>query len=185
MKSSTFDIAVNRRNFLRGAATAGVGAVAVTNAALAGSCSGPSKEKAVKVVGFIVELSREAVPLLGLLGAPQIAETLETKAIPALEKLKEALSKVDIPTATSTLTTVRNVLSGVATALTNLPESPRRTTIIGILASINVLLLTVEAFIDSEMDSVTVVTVAAMSAKRGRRASMTEKIDRAFEATKN
>lgn len=170
-ESSTI-FTTDRRNFLK---LAGAATIAISVPAC-----GPSKEKAVRVTGFVIELCKEALPLLTLLGAQQIAELLETKGIPALEKLKEALSKVDVPTATSTLGTVRNVLSGVITALLKLPESPRRTTIVGILASINTLLLTVEAFIDSEMS--TPVKAAAGLSDAGR-AAMTSKINKALEAT--
>ena len=167
---------MNRRKFLRSSAVASVTVIAVGVPAC-----GPSKEKAVKVTGFVIDLCREAIPLLTLLNARGIADLLETKGIPALEKLKEALAKADIPSSTSALTTVRNVLSGVATALMNLPESPRRTTIVGILASINVLLLTVEAFIDSEMN---VATKAAAGVSDAGRDVMTRKINKALEATR-
>lgn len=173
----TSSIDLSKRHFLKGAATAGVGVLVIS----AGPCNGPSKEKVVKVTDFVIDLSREATPLLELLGAKDLAEQIEAKVIPALEKLKQALSTVDIPGATSTLGTVRNVLSGLSTAIRNLPESPRRTTIVGILASINVLLLTVEAFVDSEM-SVTVKSAVGLSSQR--RTLMTEKIDKAFEASK-
>lgn len=174
MRTMTSSIDLSKRQFLKGAATAGIGVIAIG----AGPCSGPSKEKAVKVTGFIIDLSREAVPLLGLLGAPEIADLVSTKVIPALEKLKEGLSKIDIPTATTTLGTVRSALNGVATALMNLPDSPRRTTIIGILASINVLLLTVQAFVESEM------TVKTGDVTALRAAGVGEKMQRVFEATR-
>lgn len=152
-----------RREFIkRGtltAAAAGLGGFAFT----APAC-GPSKEKAVRVAGFVIDLSKEALPLLNLLGGQAIAELMSTKVIPALEKMKEALDKADIPTSESTLETVRNALKGVETALLNLPDSARRTTIIGILASARMLLLTVEAFIDSEMPAQTVAKSDALHA---------------------
>lgn len=111
---------------------------------------GVSKDKAVRVAGFVIELSKEAVPLLNLLGAQNIAELVATKVTPVMEKLKELLSKVDIPQAETTLELVRGTLKSVGDALLSLPDSSRRNTIIGILASINVLLLTVEAFVESE-----------------------------------
>lgn len=168
---------MNRRQFAKhGALTlvfAGVGGSAFT----APSC-GPSKEKAVRVAGFVIEITKEALPLLDLLDSRDLAETVRAKALPALEKLKDALANADIPTAGSTLTTVRSVLSGVANGLLNLPESTRRTTIIGILASINVLLLTVEAFVESEMTS-GVKTVIALNAP-----ATGAKMLRVFEATR-
>jgi hypothetical protein len=146
----------------------------------AGPCSGPSKEKAVRVAGFIIEITKEALPLLDLLNATQIAQLVRDKALPALENLKEALNNAEIPTAGSALTTVRNVLSEVANALLNLPENPRRTTVIGILASVNVLLLTVQAFIESEM-----TTVSKASGITALRAPDTgAKMLKVFEATR-
>jgi hypothetical protein len=163
-KEAELDIEVDlgRRNFMRVGATVGVGALVLGTTAC--PFSGVTKAKAVRVAGFIIDITKEALPLLDLLGAHDIAELVRIKAIPALEKLKDALANADIPTAGTTLGTVRNVLSGVANALLNLPDSPRRTTIIGILASINVLLLTVEAFIESEMPSG--ATTAAISAPK-------------------
>lgn len=167
-----------KRNFLKTGATAALGSV-VFGAAFTAPVCGVSKEKAVKYVGLVIGLSEEAVPLLNLLGARDIAILVDAKVIPALEKLKDALADVDVPEAGSALQTVRNVISGVRTALANLPDSPRRTTIMGILSSISILLLTIEAFIDSEMP-VVAASVRSQSAKQ----SMTESINKVFEATK-
>lgn len=161
---------VNRRLFLQLTATASTGMLISSV-----SGCGPSKEKAVRVAGFIIDLARESLPLLDLLGAHDIVETVRVKVIPTLEKLKDALASTDIPAAGTTLTTVRNALNTVANALLNLPENPRRTTIIGILASINVLLLTVQAFVESEMTSDTTAL---------RAAGVGEKMHRVFEATR-
>lgn len=165
---------MNRRTLLK---SGGLAAVGVMTVPIAGC--GPSKEKAVKYVGLIIDLSKEAPPLLNLLGAPTIAELVSDKVIPALEKLKDALSDADIPTSNSTLETVRNVLGGVATALLNLPDTPRRTTLIGILTSVRILLLTVEAFIDSEMPPAITGTSRSASTKK----STAQAIRQAFEAT--
>jgi hypothetical protein len=127
----------------------GVAGFATGTAFTAPSC-GVSKERAVKVAGLVIELSKEAVPLLDILGAHDIAIAIDAKVIPALEKLKDALADADIPSSQSMLANVRSVLSGLEKALSNLPESPRLITVMGILASVNMLLLTVEAFIDSE-----------------------------------
>lgn len=165
---------MNRRQFAKhGALTlavAGIGGPAFT----APAC-GPSKEKAVRVAGFVIDLAKESLPLLGLVGGHDIAELVRGKAIPALEKLKAALASTDIPESRTTLETVRNVLRGIGDALLNLPQSARLTTITGILASINVLLLTVEAFVESEMTS----SVAALSAP-----GVGEKMQKVFEATR-
>lgn len=171
---------MNRRQFAKSSAltlaVAGLGGPAFT----APSC-GPSKEKAVRVAGFVIELSKEALPLLDLLGAHDLASEVSAKVIPALEKLKGVLAEVNIPDAQSALQTVRAALSSVATGLLNLPESARRTTIIGILASINVLLLTVEAFVESEVPGS--VKPAAVSASVS--VSVTDsKIMKAFEASR-
>lgn len=169
---------LSKRNFLK------VGSVAaISTLTLGTGACGPSKEKAVRVAGFVIDLSKEAVPLLDLLGGHDIAELMRAKVIPALEKMKEALSNADIPTSQSALETVRNVLSGVETALLNLPESARRTTIIGILASARVLLLTVEAFIDSEMPAAAVAKNGAMRTARTKK-STDETIRRVFDAVR-
>lgn len=164
---------MNRRTMLitTGAATAGL---------VLGAC-GPSKEKAVRVAGFVIDLSKESLPLLGLLGASSIADTVSSKVIPALEKLKDALSNANIPESRTTLETVRGALSAVANALLNLPESARRTTIIGILASINVLLLTVEAFVESEMSS---TAKANISTENLKAPAISVKMRAVFEVTR-
>lgn len=156
---------MNRRTLLKTGGLAAVGTLTLG----AGPCSGPSKDKAVRVAGFIINLAQESLPLLDLLGTHDITELVRTKALPALEKLKDALASADIPESRNTLETVRSVLSGVANALLKLPENARRTTIIGILASINVLLLTVQAFVESEMTSdVTALRAVGVGAKMQR-----------------
>jgi hypothetical protein len=139
---------VNRREMIT-TATLGAAGFAVGTGFSAPAC-GVSKEKAVKVATLVIELSGQAIPLLDLLGAHDIAVALDTKAIPALEKLRDALADADIPSSRSLLDNVRSVLGGINKALANLPESPRVITVMGILAAVNVMLLTVEAFIESE-----------------------------------
>lgn len=154
---------MNRRQFGKGALTlavVGVGGPAFT----APSCS-PSKEKAVRVAGFVTEITKESLPLLELIGGHDIAEIIRAKALPALEKLKDALADTNIPESRTTLETVRNILSGVEAALLNLPTSPRVTTIIGILATVRVTLLTVEAFIESEMTDVATLNATSTGSK--------------------
>lgn len=142
--------------------------------------SKPTKEKAVKYIGLAIDLSEESIPLLNLLGAPEVAAIVETKVISALEKLKEALSKADIPGARSTLETVRNGITAAINALERLPESPRRTTIIATLVTVRVFLLTIEAFVDSEMTPA--ASPEALSAPA--RTTMTESINRLLKASK-
>lgn len=138
---------VDRRAFLQVSGVAVFGTVAIVGM----PACGPSKEKAVRVASFVIEITKEALPLLDLLGSHDLAETVRAKALPALDKLKDALANADIPESRTTLETVRGILSGVETALLNLPVSPRVTTVIGVLATVRVTLLTVEAFIESEM----------------------------------
>lgn len=169
------DIDLSKRNFLKAGSIATVGALTLG----AGKC-GVSKEKAVRVTGFVIDITKEALPLLGLIGARDIAITVEAKVLPALEKLKEALADADIPDAGSMLENVRSALNIVANALLSLPESPRRTTIIGILTSVRVLLLTVQAFVESETGSS--IAPSAARAKAGAASSTNAAIMRAFEA---
>ena len=174
---------MNRRQMLTTTGL-GIAGFAVGTGFTAPAC-GVSKAKAVKVAGFVIELSKEAVPLLSLLGAPDIATQFNTKIIPLMEKLKDALNDADVPEAGSMLENVRNALSAAANALLQLPDSPRRTTIIGILASINVMLLTVEAFVESEMPDVRVSGIAAAAGpEKGRKKTTAQAIREAFEATR-
>ena len=167
---------MNRRQMIT---TTGLGIAGfATGTGFSAPACGVDKAKAVKYVGLVIDLSKEAVPLLDLLGAKDLAITVDAKVIPALEKLKDALADVDIPTAGSALQTVRTVLGGIVTALMNLPDSPRKTTIIGIIASVRILLLTVEAFIDSEMPA-----PGGAARSLPARQSMTNSIIKVLEAT--
>src|SRR5574338_255667 len=87
----------------------GMGGFVVGTGFAAPAC-GVSKEKATKYVGLVIDLTEESVPLLDLLGAHDLAKLVRTKAIPALEKLKDALASASIPTSESALQTVRSVL---------------------------------------------------------------------------
>lgn len=165
----------SKRYFLKAGGIAAVSTLTLG----AGPC-GVSKEKAVRVTGFVIDITKEALPLLSLIGARDIATTVEAKVLPALEKLKDALADADIPDAGSLLENVRSALNIVANALLNLPESPRRTTIIGILTSVRVLLLTVQAFVESETGS----SIAPRTATAGTGSSTSAAIMRAFEATR-
>jgi hypothetical protein len=168
----------SRRWFItRGA----VGLTALTFTTTALKC-GVSKEKAVKVAGFVIELTKESVPLFDLLGAHDLATAVNEKVIPALEKLKNALANADIPASDSALTTVRTALRAVGDALLNLPASARRTTIIGILGSVNYLLLTVEAFVKSETDT-SVAKSGALTAVSPE-SSLDKAILKAYEVTR-
>jgi hypothetical protein len=171
---------MNRRDMI---ATSGLGIAgfAIGTGFTAPAC-GVSKEKAVRVTGFVIEIAKEAVPLLNLLNAHDLAATVDAKVIPALEKLKSALASADIPASQSTLATVRSALSAVGNALLNLPDTPRRTTIVGILASINVLLLTVEAFVESETPQSAPATVGLESTVSG--STKSAQMLKVFQATR-
>lgn len=174
---------MNRRQML---STTGLGIAgfAVGTGFTAPAC-GVTKAKAVKVAGFVIELSKEAVPLLDLLGARDIASQFNATIIPAMEKLKNALADADVPEAGTMLENVRSALSVAANALLNLPDSARRTTIIGILASVNIMLLTVEAFVESEMpDAASAIAAKAGLEKTTMKKSTAQAIREAFEATR-
>lgn len=158
----------------------GVGGFVVGTGFATPAC-GVSKERAVKVAGLVIELAKQSTPLLDLLGARDIAVMVDAKVIPALEKLRDALEDADIPSSQSMLANVRSVLSGVATALLNLPDSARRTTIIGILASVNVLLLTVEAFVESEVPATTLKATVNAAMKQD---VIGDKVLKVFEASR-
>jgi len=170
---------MNRREMMT-TTVLGVGGFAVGTGFAAPAC-GVSKEKAVKVATLVIELSEQAIPLLDLLGAHDIAITVDAKVIPALEKLKDALANADIPSSQSMLANVRSVLGGAEKALSNLPESPRVITVMGILASVNIMLLTVEAFIDSETPVIGPPPGAAGAPKSRPHV---EAIKRVFEASR-
>jgi len=170
---------MNRRQMIT---TTGLGIAGfATGAAFTAPACGVSKEKAVKYVGLGISLVHEAVPLFELLGARDLAIAIDAKVIPALEKLKSALEDADISAGRSTLETVRNVLNGVATGLMSLPPSARRTTLTAILLTVRGLLLTVEAFVDSEM---TVPVSVGRAMAPDERSVMTTTINRMFEASK-
>lgn len=112
-------------------------------------CNSVTKDKAVRYTGLVIDLMKDTAPLFRLLGADNIAQMVIDKAVPALEKLKETLEKSEVP-AGGFLSTVRSVLGEVSNALFQLAESARRDAIIGILATVNAFLLTVELFVESE-----------------------------------
>lgn len=173
MELTRFDIDLSKRNFLKAGSIAAVGTITLG----AGKC-GVSQEKAVRVTNFAIDITKEALPLLALIGAQGISTTVETKVLPTLDKLKGALANANIPSAGSTLENVRGALTIVADALLNLPESSRRTTIIGIVTSVKMLLLTVEAFVESETGSLIAPTTRAAGS------STKTAIMRAFEAVR-
>lgn len=174
---------MNRRRMLKTTGL-GIASIAVGTGFNAPAC-GVSKAKAVRVAGFVIELSKEATPLLDLLGARDVASQFNTAIIPAMEKLKNALADADVPEAGTMLENVRSAIRIAAAAILNLPDTARRTTVLGILGSVNFMLLTVEAFIESEMPD----AASALEAKVGQEKTVTKKstaraIREAFEATR-
>jgi len=169
---------LTRRQFTK-RATLTLAVAAVGGPAFTAPACGVSKEKAVKVTGFVIDIVKEATPLLNLIGAKDLAITVEAKVIPALEKLKSALADADIPASSSMLDNVRSALRLVGDALLNLPPSARRTTIIGILGSVSMLLLTVEAFVKSETSVAT-----GTAAPSGADSALDKAILKAFEASR-
>lgn len=171
------EVDLQRRNLLRLGAGAGI---VVLSAGFTQPQCGVSKEKATRYVKLGIDLVKEALPLLNLLGAKDLAITIEAKVLPALDKLEDALNDLDISDANTLLQNIRSVIGTVITALSNLPETPRLITIVGILSSVKLLLFTVEAFIDSEMPATTVAGVITGD----RRAAVTSAIKKAAEAVR-
>lgn len=174
---------MNRRQMLTTTGL-GVASIAIGTGFNAPAC-GVTKAKAVKVAGFVIEFSKEAVPLLDLLGARDIAGQFNTTIIPAMEKLKNALADADVPEAGTMLENVRSAIRIAAAAILSLPDTARRTTVLGILGSVNFMLLTVEAFIESEMpDAAPTMAARVGQEKAGTRKSTARAIREAFEATR-
>lgn len=144
---------MNRRDMLTTGALATAGFVIGTGSS-APACDAVSKDKAVRYTGLVISLMKDTVPLFRLLGADSIAQMVVDRAVPALEKLKDALEKSQVP-AGGFLSTVTGVLGEISNALFQLPESARRDTIIGILAVVNTFLRTVDLFVESEAPVVT------------------------------
>lgn len=171
------DIDLSKRKFLQVGAGAALGSLVIGTTGC--PFDGVSKEKAIKVAGLIIGLAGESVPLLNLLGAKDLAITVDAKVIPALEKLKDALEDADIPSSQTMLQNVRSALNLVRQGLANLPESPRLITIMGIITSVNMLLLTVEAFINSE----TPAPAPSLMATTPKPRVNVEAIKKAYEAS--
>lgn len=170
---------MNRRQALK--IGAGGGALLVIGGFGPPACDGVSKDKAVKYAGIAVDYLKDALPLVSQLGGTEMVNLIN-KAVPLLEKLKSALDNNDFPTAGNFFDTVTGVLGQVANALLQLPDSPRRATIMGIITLVNLTLRTVSLFIDSE----TPATGPRRAALPGgiARAATPDAIRRAFEATR-
>ena len=160
---------MNRRQAM---VTIGVGTASLT--VMAPSCH-VSKDKAVRYCGLAIGFLRDAAPLVGALGGQTLADLITSKAIPALEKLKSALESNDIPTSGTWFDRIQTIMGEVATALLQLPDSPKRTVILGIIALVNLTLRTVDAFITAEVPN---------APASPRMAAQPNAIRRAFEATR-
>lgn len=169
---------MRRREMLR-LTGLGVAAVAIGPAFTAPACDSVSKDKAVRYAGLAINYLKDILPIVGELGGSDIS-VLIGKAIPLLEKVKSALEKSEIPTAQSFFDSATSVLGQVANALLQLPESTRRTTIMGILTLANVTLRTVSLFVESEVPAVKSVASKHQPLKIGD----DDAIRKAFEATR-
>lgn len=162
----------SRRNFLRLSGLTAVGVLTLG----AGPCS-VTKDKAVRYTSIAINYLKDILPLASQLGGTAVAEFVN-RAIPALEKLKDALEKSDFPSAGNLFSNVTSILGQTATALLQLPESARRDTIIGILTLVNVTLRTVSLFVEAEMPSTADVPMAVKAA------ADESALMKAFQATK-
>lgn len=164
---------MNRREMI-----AGTGAVAGLLVLGAPSC-GPSKEKAVRYTGLAIAYLKDVLPIVAAMGVGTAITDRINQAIPLLEKLKAALEANDFPTAGTLFDQITSALSAIATAVANLPDSPRKTTVLGIIALVNLTLRVIGAAVESE----TTVPPANLPANV-RMAAGPNAIRRAFEATR-
>jgi hypothetical protein len=156
----------------------GIAGFVTGSAFTAPACDQVSKDKAVRYAGLAINYLRDILPLVSQLGGTQIGELIN-KALPLLEKLKDALSKSEIPTAGNFFNTVTSILGQIDNALFQLPESPRRTVIMGILALANITLHTVNLFIESDAPA-----AAADAGIQLRTTASTSAVRKAFEASR-
>lgn len=172
---------MNRREMLTTSSLA-VGGFVIGTGSSAPACN-ISKDKAVRYAGFVINYLKDLRPLVVQIGGSQIAELID-RAIPTLEKLKDALEKSEIPTAQGFFQTVTGILGQVATALFQLPESPTRDTVMGILTIVNVTMRTVSLFVESEAP-LTGDSTGPRRAPGGYRPSESAvQMRKAFEATR-
>lgn len=156
----------------------GVAAIAVGSGFNAPAC-GVSKEKAVKYTGIAIDYLKDILPIAGQLGGADIS-SLINKAIPALEKLKSALDSAEFPTAGSLFDQVTTVLGQIANALLQLPESPRRDQIMGILTLVNITMRTISLFVETETPQADLASVPS----NVRKSAAPDPLRKAFEATR-
>lgn len=165
-----YDVDISKRNFMLGGSVAALGLLTT-----ACPFDGVTKDNAVRYSSIAINYLKDILPIASQLGGTQVAGFVN-QAIPALEKLREALEKNEFPTAGNLFDNVTSILGQTATALLQLPESPRRNTIIGILTLVNVTMRTVSLFIDSNAP-------AAAVPRNVRSAAAPSPLLRAFEAS--
>lgn len=164
----------SKRNFLLTGGVAGLGLLTT-----ACPFDGVTKDKAVRYAGIAIDYLKDILPIVSQIGGGQVAEFIN-KAIPALEKVKDALEKSNFDEAGNLFKTVTSALGQAATALLQLAESARRNQIIALLTLANITLRTVSLFVETG----TPVSSAA-SIPEGVRAAATPKaLLMAFEATR-
>lgn len=163
---------MNRRTLLKTGALAGAGLLTT-----ACPFDGVTKDKAVRYTNIAINYLKDIRPIAQQLGGAQVVALID-KAIPALEKLRDALASSDFPTAGNLFNTIISILGQLATALLQLPESARRDTIIGILTLVNVTLRTVSLFIKAEAPSMAAVPAGV------RAAADESALRKAFDATR-
>lgn len=166
---------MNRREMITTTALGAAG-FAVGTGFTAPACGTVSKEKAVRYCGLAIGYLKDASPIIGALGGSSIVALID-KAIPALEKLKAALESNNLPEAGNFFDTVTGILSQIATAVSNLPDSPRKLTVLGIIALVNLTLRVIGSAVEVEAPPASIPANV-------RAAARPDPIKRAFEASR-
>lgn len=168
-----YNVDLSKRRFMQVGGIAGLGLLTT-----ACPFDGVTKDKAVRYAGIAIDYLKDILPILSQIGGNQVIDFVN-KAIPTLEKLKDALQNSEFPTASNLFDTVTATLGQIATALLQLPESARRDTVIGIVTLVNVSLRTVRLFVDTG----TSVSAAATPRGVGQPADANA-LRKAFDATR-
>lgn len=168
---------MNRRQMIKTTGL-GVAAIAVGSGFNAPAC-GVSKEKAVKYTGIAIDYLKDILPIVGQLGSTEMANLIN-KAIPALEKLKSALGNSEFPTAGNLFDQVTGVLGQIANALLQLPESPRRDQVMGILTLVNITMRTISLFVETETPQADIASIPS----NVRKSAAPDPLRKAFQATR-
>lgn len=168
---------MNRREMIT---TSGLGAAGfLVGTGFTAPACGVSKEKAVKYTGIAIDYLKDILPITSQLGGVEIANLIN-RAMPILEKLKSALDNSEFPTAGILFDQVTGILSQIATALLQLPESPRRDQIMGILTLVNITMRTISLFVETETPPANVASIPSSV----RKAAAPDPLRRAFQASK-